>query len=71
MKKVPAKPKQDWRVECVQHAKSQLLIEGMRVTPAAEANIQRYVSGEITVQEALAAATARYKKNVPAFVHAL
>lgn len=71
MKKVSAKPRQDWRVECIQHAKSQLLIEGMQVTPAAEANIQRYVSGEITVQEAIAAATARYKKSAPAFGHAL
>ena len=57
--------RQHWREERVSYAKSQLLIEGVRVSQAAEANIQHYVSGEITVQEALSAALARHNHNEP------
>lgn len=51
------------REKAVRHANGTLALEGLRVTDEAREDQERYIRGDLSIEEALERATQRHKKN--------
>jgi len=51
------------RERAVRHANGTLALEGLRVTDEAREDQERYIRGELTIEEILERTTQRHKKN--------